>query len=677
MYSSAFAFAGFFAAAAALFAFNMDAAEGGFSTVASIWALSVSPVLPFLASLLGMDVWSEEKRSGRIEILLSSPVLERDLAIGKFLGVWTMCLAATGVFLAASTVFLASSAPSLLDDATAGSFAAAFAILALQSALWSAAATAASALFKTGAAAAVASCAALGVAPRAIWLALRAWSPRGASAFGSMPLDDHAYDFASGLFSVGTTLSYAVLTFAALFTASKLVAGLRCRDCASRTLRASTRFSTVLAAVFAALAVSLAARFDFTLDLPCGGSGRTKFSDRTRSVLREARGSLSATLFLSRKDPRFRDASHFLRALKRESAEVGGIAIAVFYVDPVVDIAEARRLVREGVEEGCCVFERNGRIVDSIAISGGSGERAVTSLIERIALPSRKSAVYWTTGHGEASYSDYGPGGMSDFARDLALDGYACKNVNLAAGEPISDDCALVIVAGPRGDFAEAEAERLKAYVEGLGAGGGRLLVLIDSPGPGTLQMALASLGVRTSKTPAGTKTRTLNGSDVIADGFSTVHPVSRPLAGRQVVLDRPIAVSRSFAAGDAGSAADITRFTPILEASGVCFAAAAERGAVESEIPPSRVVAVGDAGFATNGRLGTYANANRDFLLNAVRYLSGRETASGSGADAGRLASGMDRSAKASFAVKFAVVFPAAAFAVLSLGVFARRRRK
>ena len=66
LYSTALVFAGFLAAVGALFAFNLTAAEGGDVPLVTIWTVSVSPILPVLASLLAMDVWSEERNSGRI-----------------------------------------------------------------------------------------------------------------------------------------------------------------------------------------------------------------------------------------------------------------------------------------------------------------------------------------------------------------------------------------------------------------------------------------------------------------------------------------------------------------------------------------------------------------------------------------------------------------------------------
>ena len=88
LFSTGFAISGFLAASAALFAFRLDAAEGVSISVASVWASAVAPFLPALAAFLAMDVWSDELQSGRIELLLTAPVKEREYTLGKFLGVF-------------------------------------------------------------------------------------------------------------------------------------------------------------------------------------------------------------------------------------------------------------------------------------------------------------------------------------------------------------------------------------------------------------------------------------------------------------------------------------------------------------------------------------------------------------------------------------------------------------
>ena len=679
LYSTALVRSGFIAACAALFAFNLDASEGGQAKLSSIWAVSVSPMLSALCALLGMDAWSDEKKSGRIDILLSSPVKERDYVIGKFLGVWTMSVVSIAVFLAASLSCVRAFAPRMLDGMTLMGFIPGFLALAVQSALWSATAVACSALMRNAAAAATLSIGILVALPRGIWFALSSWSPVGRSSFGSFPVDEQAFDFATGLVSTGMLVSYAVLTWFALFTASKLIMEARFPGRASAGMRLSSRFSIFLAAAFAALSVTLAHRLDATLDLPVGGTGDTHFSARTRNVLAEARGSITVTLFLERKNPSFRELGHFMRSFARQAESVGGVSLELKYVDPTLDIGEAQRLVRAGVEKGSLVFERNGRIADTIRLADGWGERVFASIIERIATPFRRSSVYWTSGHGESSPFDYGTEGMSDIARDLAIGGYVNKIVDLSQGEPLNDDCAMIVVAGARNDFSAAEMDRLRAYLNGhsVAGEGGRLLVLTDVPDAGSISTMLAEWGIRVKQARLESP-RTISGTDVIADGFSANHPVSRPFAGQQAVLEHPVSFTPSSKADEFGTGADRIRFMELLSCGNACLAACAERGETGSDLAlrPTRIIAVGDVGFVLNGHLRQLANANRDFFMNAVKYLSGRDALTESGTEADRLVSGMDRATRSRFAFYLVAAVPGTIF-ILSMLLTARRRRR
>ena len=202
LYTTAIAYGLFLSGAAILFAFNLEAAEGGMSRLSSVWAVSVSPFLPALAALFGMDVWSDERRTGRMDILLSAPVRERDYVIGKFLGVWMMTMVAIAL------VGLRLSVPALCEATTLSGFLPAFFALGLQSALWCAVSVASSAFFTNSAASAAATLAVLVAVPRGLWFALANWSPIGRSRFGEFPVDEHAFDTASGLVSTGTVISY-------------------------------------------------------------------------------------------------------------------------------------------------------------------------------------------------------------------------------------------------------------------------------------------------------------------------------------------------------------------------------------------------------------------------------------------------------------------------------------
>ena len=88
------------------------------------------------------------------------------------------------------------------------------------------------------------------------------------------------------------------------------------------------------------------------------------------------------------------------------------------------------------------------------------------------------------------------------------------------------------------------------------------------------------------------------------------------------------------------------------------------------------RIVAIGDAGFVMNGQLAARANANRDFFLNCVAYLSGTDASVASGAESDALVTGFDREGRVRFAAVVAGAVPLAVFLVLA-AVAARRRRR
>ena len=675
LYSTALAAACFSAACATLFAFNLADAEGTSLTLATIWTSSVAPVVPFLAALMGMDVWSDERSSGRSELLLTTPVRERDFVIGKFLGVWTLVMVTVLVFHLSTLGFLLFFAPRLVAATSLVSFFSGFFAIGLQCALWSAVSVLASAAFRHAAAAACASAILCAALPRAAWYALMAWSREGRTVYGAMPLDAHAFDMASGLVSTGTALGYAILAAVALFIASKLVASYRFVGRGARGLRFSTSVAMILSLVFAGSALALAQRLDVTVDLPFFGLGESRFSARTQNVLAEAREPVAVTAFMARNDVRFRAVAHFLRALDREADAMGGAGVEVRYVDPDWDIAEAARLVRAGVEKDSLVFERSrgGRLA-VVPLSEGYDERACASAMLKVTMPPQRRCVYWPAGHGELSFESYGRFGLSDIARDLARDGYRNQKLDLASDAPIPSDCALIVVAGARSDFSRVETARLDAYLRQ----GGRLLVLLGSAESCGVATVLSGWGLRPTVPSLG-PVRTLTGTDVIVDEFSD-HPVARPLRGTQVVLDRPVAFVPS-AAAESVAGADRIGFAELATAGGACVAAVAERGAGTGDdvaLRPTRIVAVGDAGFVMNGQLDARANANRDFFLNCAAYLAGTGAMTESGTEANCLVSGMDdRASRERFLVATVIVFPTLVFVFGLVVVPGRRRRK
>ncbi|MBQ7666960.1 MAG: ABC transporter permease, partial [Kiritimatiellae bacterium] len=134
LYCSAFAYAAYLAGSGALFAFNLESAESTRSSLAAVWALSAAPFLPLMAAFAGMYSWSAERASGAIDLLLSAPVRERELAAGKFFGAWAATLAAVALFFGSSVALLAVFSPKLYAALSPASFLPGFLALAMQAA---------------------------------------------------------------------------------------------------------------------------------------------------------------------------------------------------------------------------------------------------------------------------------------------------------------------------------------------------------------------------------------------------------------------------------------------------------------------------------------------------------------------------------------------------------------
>ena len=669
LYTTALAIGGFLVVAAVLFAFGLQSAEGGRLSLVSVWTASVSPALPVLAAFLAMDVWSAERQTGRIALLLSASVRERDLVLGKFCGVFATLAAGVLFFLLASVATLAAFAPDALAGVRLLSFVPGCMALLVQGALWCSVAVATSAMTRHGAAAA---CAAVGVTvalPRALWAAFMAWAPQGRTAFGEMPLDAHALDMSAGVISTGTVVGYLVLTVVVIFIATKAVSFCRLVGHGARGLRLTTSVAVALSAAFAALAILLAMRLDTTVELPVGG-GRMRFSPRMRTTLAESSGNLSVSLFLSRSDPNFRSVARFLRALRREADSLGGVRVETRFVDPRWDLGPAERLIRLGATEGSVVFEKGRRVV-FLTLADGSSESVCASTIRRILRPPQRRNVCWTFGHGESGFDDYGTFGMSDIARELAREGYRNVRIDLAKDAPDLQACAFVVVAGAKDDFSRVELGRLDAYLKQ----GGRLFVL-QSAEQGGVSSLLPSWGLRAQAQPLA-EVRTLSGSDVIVSDF-TDHAISAPLRGSQVVLDRPFSYTPS-AATEGGVGADRLEYASVAKVGAAAVAAVVERGAgagADLAIRPTRIAAVGDASFVMNGSLAARANANRDFFLNCVSFLSGTDASAASATETAILMSGMDRQARVRFVLTLAGIVPVAVVLAMLVAVFLRRRR-
>lgn len=705
--TSVVAVAGFLALAGGFFAAALFRGDGGTTPVAALWALAAVPFLPVLAAMLTMRLIADERASGRLELVLTAPVRERDVVFGKYLGALALSAFAIALYSLVPLVALPVCAPALRGQLTVGSFLPATLALLLQTVLWCAVGLLASACFRHAAAAAFASLILMLALPHAVFRASTAWLPVLRARLASMPFEAHIVDLATGLVSLSAIAFYLVLASFALFAATKAVAALRLRGRAGRGGRWSTAVVTVEAFVFACLVVALAMQVDVSVELPVG-TDTARMSARTRQILAETHGDVRVTCFLPRRAPEFRAVSRLLRGLEATARSVAGTRLSVEYVDPRWELGRSVALVRKGADEGSLVFRRGGRravvpvrelfasATNGVVAVGArgvfSGEAACASAIQQLTLPAQREVLYWTTGHGELDFGSYDPSyGLSDIARVLRRDGYVLKTLDLVSAPAVPDDCAALVVAGAREAFSRAETARLAGWLRN----GGRLLVLAAPGSNAGVGALLADLGVKVLPYTV-VSPRTMAGSDVVARDFGN-HPITRPLAGCGVIF----ASAAPLAAG-AAAQVDGTTFTELVrtdaEAWGesepgtrpwtrdttsepggpLALAVALERGggvAKEIALRPARVVVVGDASFVSNGALALRAHANRDLFLNSVAWLAGIDAITASRLSGNAVATGMDRAGWTRFGVAAAFGLP---LAVLLAGMvtFLRRRR-
>ena len=470
-----------------LFAKALLAGEGGLTPVAVLWALSAAPALPVLAAVLTMRLVADERTSGRLELVLSAPLRERDVIVGKFLGAWLHAALALALYLTVPLVLLPRCAPALAAHLAWDVFLPAYGALALQAALWCACGLLASACFRPAAVAAVVSLVMTVVLPFAAYQAAFTWLQAFRVRFSEHPFTGHLVDISTGLVRFSTLFLYVALTVCALFAASKALALLRLAGRGWRGARLSTACTVLLGFAFAACSILFVERFNFSLELPMRGAFSA--SERTRQILRETSGEpVSVTCFLSRRAPAYRAVSRLLRGLEATAHGVAGVQLSVTGVDPRWDLGAAERLVKAGVPEGTLLFRQGRRQVTvpvgdlfagatngtlTVTTEGlFEAESACATAMQRLSVAGRRGTLYWTTGHGESSADSYDAVyGMSDMAREFRQNGYRITAIDLAQTATVPEDCAVLVVAGAREPFSRTELQRVEGYLRG----GGRL----------------------------------------------------------------------------------------------------------------------------------------------------------------------------------------------------------
>jgi ABC-type uncharacterized transport system involved in gliding motility auxiliary subunit len=381
-------------------------------------------------------------------------------------------------------------------------------------------------------------------------------------------------------------------------------------------------------------------RFDLTKDQ------RYSLSDQTRKVLAGLADEVKITYFQRQRDmPRGQDRLKEYLALSPK--------LKVDFVDPVQSPAKAQAYDVRGpwpilvVEKG----DRRERI-------SSDAEQDITNALIKIGREGRKT-VCLVEGQGERSAEDSGDRGFSGAKASLTRSLYEVKSVFLLREKAVPEDCTVLVVAGPERDHLPETTAILRDWVKA----GGKALVMVEAELQHSYPNLVALL--REWNIEAGT--------DVVVDvsgmgqlfGFSELaplaieypwHPITkdfrlptlfggaRSVEAGQATIEGVSAQNLVQTSGQSWAESDLAMKGPIRFDEGqdrmgpISLAAVATvRGpqpepsaspepgetetAEEPKVPEGRVVAVGDADFASNALLGF--QGNQDFFLNVVAWLA------------------------------------------------------
>lgn len=299
---------------------------------------------------------------------------------------------------------------------------------------------------------------------------------------------------------------------------------------------------------------------------------------------------------------------------------------------------------------------------DRKVVFPGFGESELTAALLQVGR-SQPRVIYWVMGHGEREADGSGGAGFRTLKSELEKNYFQVKGLSLAGGEQVPEDASLLLFADPRRPLPAAEAEAYDAWLRK----GHRMLVLTDvepdqAPNaPHPLANLLENWGLRAMPAVAldpRSRTGEADPRFIVGDNFTkhpavdslngmrVVMPMARPIEMFLVMSDQQIFHHALVRAGKEGATDDLAPFatTDLRVARENVDLAEARRSAVPGDVTlamtafrrwdardaekeagrETRIVLVGDTDMFQDRNIDR--EANREFALNLVRWLTGEE---------------------------------------------------
>jgi ABC-type uncharacterized transport system involved in gliding motility auxiliary subunit len=404
--------------------------------------------------------------------------------------------------------------------------------------------------------------------------------------------------------------------------------------------------------VLAVLAVAnfLANRYDKSYDATA--NKQFSLSDQTVKAVKGLKNDVNVSYFGQTTDfPQARDLLGRYASLSPK--------FKVDYIDPVKKPQLAKAA---GVhQEGTIIIDAGVRKADAKSLT----EEEITGALVRALKGGERNACF-LTGSGEHSLDETTGGGFSGLKDALEHNNYKTRSVNLAQANPaaggaapvigqvqqanveIPKDCTVLVSGGPKLAYSPAEANAIKAYIEG----GGSVLFMMDTPlriGPqeGTenpevvkmfadwgvtmnndLALDTSGIGQIFGLGPEVAMVTTYESQPIVRDfkeGVPTAVPLSRTLkvaSNSKVTVDKLMSTTdNSFATSSVTGPID-----PKKGEKGPLVLAAAGTYNTGKAGSSGRFVVFGSSQWAVNNFLGSRQVSNRDLALNTFNWLTSDE---------------------------------------------------
>lgn len=190
----------------------------------AVWALAVTPCLPFLCALVSARMFSSERSSGMLETFMASPITEAELVAGKFGSAFVLCAGAVILTLVVPLFVLPRCVPGSTAAIALAQYLCPLLAMILQCAFWCALGVLISLLCANIVSAVAVSLLICGVLPWGFYFTALACLPEVRSQMAYLPTLQHALDASSGMFAFGAVVGYPACAVFFLFAASRLLA---------------------------------------------------------------------------------------------------------------------------------------------------------------------------------------------------------------------------------------------------------------------------------------------------------------------------------------------------------------------------------------------------------------------------------------------------------------------